>query len=450
MPNDHTSSEKKQNTTKTKVFFICAEKSGNNIIKQVLEELKNNDKYKDLNFENLELKGVVFEDIAKDYNITQLFSPKQLSVFGIGDILFALPRIIDRINDTANAIINFQPDLVLSVDAYDFCIRVAKKVKKIQNKSTDKNYKQITFWHIVAPSVWAYLEGRARTLAKYYNRLFYLLPFEKRYFYPYENSQQGHKFETTFIGFPAVYQNPDTSIKKQNDLIGIMIGSRQKEIKRHKQVALDTILRLKMFNKDLRFVIFSTKDTTDVITKYFKKIKNLTIINNEDEKITTIQKCKFVIAKSGTNNIEIGALKTPMITYYKTSFLTYILGKMFTKVKYINLFNITLDKMVIPELIQKDANANNITWYAVQMLEKDYICNFQVEQVEKAIKKMKNETEYLPLQIVAQHLYDFLLTQQNLTNDNEKTTNNNDRNKKIKNAFDVKKHNDKKDTKNNK
>ena len=95
---------------------------------------------------------------------------------------------------TAKAIIKFQPDLVLSVDAYDFCIRVAKKVRKIQNKTqiNDKNtkFKPITFWHIVAPSVWAYFSGRAKTLAKYYNHLFYLLPFERKYFAPFENKRK--------------------------------------------------------------------------------------------------------------------------------------------------------------------------------------------------------------------------------------------------------------------
>ena len=395
---------------KKKIFFICAEKSGNNIIKQIFEEINNNkEKYDNIDLSNCEFQGVVYEDIAQEFNIKQIFSPKEIAVLGIGDILFALPRILDRITDTAKAIIKFQPDLVLSVDAYDFCIRVAKKVRKIQNKTqiNDKNtkFKPITFWHIVAPSVWAYFSGRAKTLAKYYNHLFYLLPFERKYFAPFENnSSSGHQFSSTFIGFPAVFQEVDNKITKQDNLIGITIGSRKHEIKRHYKIIIDTILRLKMYNKDMQFVILATKETEKQIQEYFKKIKNVSIISDENKKKQTIQKCKIVIAKSGTNNLEIGALKTPMITYYKISTLTRIFAFFFTRLKFVNLINITLNKMVIPELLQNNANGENLAWYVIQMLEKPYICDLQLKNIEKAIAQMKSNDLKTPFMIFCEKL----------------------------------------------
>ena len=159
-----------------KLFVICAEQSGENIIKYILDKIKT-----DYQIENdrLEIMGIVSSDTATMFNIKQIFSPKELAMLGIGDILTKIPSLLDRITDTVNNIMDFQPDLIVSVDTYDFCIRVAKKVRKLTNNPKNLSH-NITMWHIVAPSVWAYWSGRAKTLSKYYDRLFYLLPFEKK------------------------------------------------------------------------------------------------------------------------------------------------------------------------------------------------------------------------------------------------------------------------------
>lgn len=415
-----------------KIFLICCEKSGNNILRQTLQELNKNG----IDLSKCELEGVVFEDIANEFNIKQLFSPKQLAVLGIGDILMALPRILDRISDTAKRIVAFQPDLVLSVDAYEFCIRVAKKVQTLQTKQTT-TYKHIEFWHIVAPSVWAYWSGRAKTLAKYYNHLFYLLPFEGAFFKPLEQRFEGHLFQSTFIGFPAVFQNIDKKITTQENLIGITLGSRGSEIQRHQKIILDTILRLKVYDEDLQFVIFATKDTERKIKHFFLnrrtlRIKNLSIISDELEKKQTMQKCKLIIAKSGTNNIEIGAFGAPMITYYKTSFLTYLFAKIFVKVKFVNLFNITLNKLVVPEFIQQQATADNIANYTIKLIEKPYLIDFQKTEVAKAIEKMKSPDGKTPIQIICEKLCEFLKPDCNKHNDNNKKKNSNFNVKKLK------------------
>ena len=352
-----------------KLFLICCATSGNNILRQTLQQLQANG----IDLSQYELEGIVFEDIAKEFNIRQLFSPKQLSVLGIGDIIMALPRILDRISDTAKRIVEFQPDLVLSVDAYDFCVRVAKKVQTLQTKQNE-TYKHIEFWHIVAPSVWAYWSGRAKTLAKYYNHLFYLLPFEGAFFKPFEQRFEGHLFQSTFIGFPAVFQEIDNKITTQDNLIGITIGSRTSEIKRHQKVIIDIILRLKVYDEGLQFVIFATKDTERKIKHFFLnrrtlRIKNLSIISDELEKKQTMQKCKLIIAKSGTNNIEIGAFGAPMITYYKTSFLTYLFAKIFVKVK---LYELVLRK----EFIIIFVNSSMISLNCIELYSTMFILFF--------------------------------------------------------------------------
>ena len=383
-----------------KIFLICAEKSGNNIIHQVLNRID-----KEI-LKNTELYGVVDDEIAMKYNIKQIFSPEKLAVLGIGDIITKIPSLLDKISYTASKILNIKPDIVISVDAYDFCIRVAKIVKKSNNK--------IKLWHIVAPSVWAYWSGRSKTLSKYYNHLFYFLPFEKPYFKKYEHLGE-NEFLTTFIGYPATFSNninkeeDGYNIERDKNLIGITIGSRVSEINRHISIISKTIMLLKIANKDYQFAILATKDTAEYIRNYFKKYRNIVIIDDDNEKKETIKKCVLIIAKSGTNNIEIGSIGTPMITYYKTSPLTYFFAKLFSKTKLINLFNITLGKMAIPELVQKKLTPENLAKTAFYLINNDEERKKQVDNIKIAINQMQREDKKYPLDIVADNIKQFII-----------------------------------------
>ena len=379
--------------TKTKIFLICAEKSGNNIINRVLSDLKST--IGEQAFSNIDFQGIVYTDTANNFGIKQLFSPEELAVFGIGDIIFRLPQILDRITFTANKILEWQPNLVLSVDAYDFCFRVATKVRSHKTSGTK-------FWHIVAPNVWAHSASRAKKVAKNFHRLFYLLPFEKKYFKPLElRGENG--FISTFIGYPETFQQRNTNITKDDKLIGITIGSRQGEIKRHLGLIVDTIMLLRLCNPLYQYVILATKDTSNQIKQAIKDIKQTTIIDDDNEKQQTIQKCSLVIAKSGTNNVEIGALGTAMITYYKTSKITYFLAKMLVKIKLINLYNITLGKMIIPEFIQQNATANNLAKCANYLMSNQDAREKQLQQIAIAINEMQIKNTS-PTKIVAEEI----------------------------------------------
>ena len=395
---------------KKKVFLICAEKSGNNIIDNVLEKIKS--ELGTQNFSNIDFEGIVYDDVAKKYNIKQLFSPSRLAMFGIGDILLKIPELLDNINYTAKTIIKSKPDIVISVDAYDFCFRVAKKVRKYSKKSKDDKVRNIKMFHIVAPSVWAYFPKRAKNVAKYFNHLFYLLPFEKKYFKPlerYENKQHNiHEFLTTFVGFPATFQTKNPNIQKDIKTVGITVGSRRGEIFRHKDLILNTIMRLKIVDKDLKFYILATKETSKTISNIFSKLKNVFIIDNEQEKKEIIQKCVLILGKSGTNNIEIGALGTPMVIFYKTSPITYWLGRLFATTKLINLYNISLNKMAIPEIIQQKANAENLTNLTLQLLSNATSRQKQIDEINVAIKTMQTHNKKHPIDIIAEKICCFL------------------------------------------
>jgi lipid-A-disaccharide synthase len=383
-----------------KIFLICGEKSGDNLINQILDKInKDNDV-----FNNIELAGIVSDETAKKFNIKQFFNPKELAILGIGDIIFNIPKIIDRITDTVNEINNFKPDLIITIDAYDFCIRVAKKIRKTN--------KTVQIWQIVAPSVWAYWEFRAKILSKYYNRLFYLLPMERNYFKPLEknNYKNSNNFSSTFIGYPASFQEKNTKITKNNKLIGITIGSRKSEVKRHKKLIASVIMKLKIFDNNLNFAIFTTENTEKDIKKLLSDFKNINFFNKKEDKQKIIQECILVIAKNGTNNVEIGALGAPMIIYYKTSILTYLFAKCFAKIKSINLFNIVLNKKIIPEFLQNQATADNLVNEAIRFINDENLRQKQIEEINNAIFLMQRKDKKHPIDIVSEEIVKYLNT----------------------------------------
>ena len=424
-----------------KLFLICAEKSGSNIIKQVLERLQKDG----TNLQDIEMRGVVYDDVANEFHVKPLFSPSEIAVLGIGDILTSIPRIVSKINLTAKEIATWSPDLVLSVDAYDFCYRVVKKAKQMGA--------QTKFIHIVAPSVWAYWSGRAKNVVKYFDHLFYLLPFEKKYFPSNDKAKKkeewGEKkyisqdnnedveiaaesaktevpewflqdiesckkrkkiqtarcnnFTATFVGFPATFQERDADIVKDKKLIGITVGSRRGEIERHKNVMLSTLARLRLMDKNLHFVALATPDFHEELQQFFAPVKNISVVSDEAEKRKMIQQCQLVISKSGTNSIEIGALGTAMIVYYKVAKITAMFARMFAKIRFVNLFNITMHRMIVPELIQSNATAENIANVAYNMVNNEEILDEQLHNVKHAISMMQNQNGK-PIEIISNSL----------------------------------------------
>ena len=424
-----------------KLFLICAEKSGSNIIKQVLERLQKDG----TNLQDIEMRGVVYDDVADEFGVKTLFLPSEIAVLGIGDILTSIPRIVSKINLTAKEIATWSPDLVLSVDAEDLRKRVVKKAKQMGA--------QTKFIHIVAPSVWAYWSGRAKNVVKYFDHLFYLLPFEKKYFpsndkvkkkeewgekkYISQNNQEDveiaaesaktevpewflqdiesckkkkkiqtaryNNFSATFVGFPATFQERDASIIKDKKLIGITVGSRRGEIERHRNIILSALARLRLMDKNLHFVVLATPDFHEELQQFFAPIKNILVVSAEAEKRQMIQQCQLVISKSGTNSIEIGALGTAMIVYYKVAKMTAMFARMFAKIRFVNLFNITMHRMIVPELIQSNATAENIANLAYNMVNNEEILDEQLHNVKHAISMMQNQ-DGKPIEIISNSL----------------------------------------------
>ena len=162
-----------------KIFIITGESSGDKIASLIIKKLKE----KILDIQILAIGG---ENI-KSEKIDCIFDIKDIAYMGFIDVLKNLFSIKEKINLTVKKILEFNPDVVFSVDSPDFSYRVLNKVKNANNK--------IRTVHLVAPQVWAWRENRKKIIYKFIDHLLLLFPFEKKYFEGLiRNSFVGHPF----------------------------------------------------------------------------------------------------------------------------------------------------------------------------------------------------------------------------------------------------------------
>lgn len=361
-----------------KFFIIAGEASGDLLGSKIINEIK------------LQNPHSVFLGVGgklmKESGLKSIFPMEELSVMGFFEVLPHIPKLIKRINFTAQEIINQKPDYIITIDSPDFCFRVIKKVNSLTKA------KKI---HLIAPSVWAYREGRAKKIAKLYDLLLAILPFEPPYFEKYG-------LKTIFIGHPIVEDAPDFAQKKiinsnfrsskkiQEDDIIIYLtpGSRISEVKKIFPEFIGAINLLSKEFSNLKIIIPFVGRTKDLIEQLSKNLQVEYFLIDNFEKKDAMFSSNYALAKSGTNTIEISLYKIPMIIAYKVNFITYLILKFLVKIKYANLINLIMNKEVITEMLQIDCEPKKLFLKLRELISKNNIAELQIKESEEALKIM--------------------------------------------------------------
>ncbi len=368
---------------KKKIFIIAGEKSGDLLGSKIAKQL---------NREEFEISGVGGK-MMENSGVKLFSSIDDISVMGIFEVLPKLFKILKKIKEIAKHIIESEQDIVLTIDAPDFCFRVAKLVKKL-----DRN-KKIKFVHFIAPSVWVYRKNRAKKIAKIYDLLFCILPFEPPYFEKYS-------LRSIFVGHPIFDKNSleyefnknKISYNSDSNIISITSGSRKSEVKVLLPIILDTVEKLKQKYKNLEFHILATENTVDIINNILqdRKIDYIKINTTQEEKNNILANSLLAIAKSGTNTLEIAGYSIPMIVIYRFNFFTNLIAK-FIKIistaKYVNIINVIAKKENIPELILDNCNSKTIFEKVCKLIDNKELRLKQIKTNLDIIKILGYNTE---------------------------------------------------------
>ena len=357
-----------------KIFILTGEASGDKLAAKVIDNLNK------LN-PNIEYLSVGGENL-KRLRIKSIYDLKEITYLGFTNVLLNIFKIKKKINETVQAIENFQPDILFTVDSPDFTLRVAERIKK--------NNPKIRTIHYVAPQVWVWREGRVKKIKKYIDHILLLFNFEKPYF---EKENMSHEF----VGHPLLESKVESGIDinqilgKNKALISIFTGSRQSEINVLAPILLNFIKLMNEKFNDLTYVFHSTKEYSDLIQSKITEnnLKNCEVISDDKIKNHVLQKSIFAVSKSGTVSLEICNAKIPSIILYKMGFINFLIVKMLVKTKFANIINIAAKEEIIPELLQSDCNPNNIFSVVSDYLNNPKKMEVQLSKTQSILNNLK-------------------------------------------------------------
>ena len=360
-----------------KIFILTGEPSGDKLASKVISKLQKNNP----NIEYSCVGGTHLNSLG----IKSIFNLKEITYIGFTSVLLNIFKIKNKINKTVEEIIKFNPDILFSVDSPDFTLRVAEKVKKLNN--------DIKTVHYVAPQVWVWREGRVKKFKKFLDHILLLFDFEKKYF-------DKENIPNTFVGHPLLEHETknkiDLSSIISNDkkIISLFSGSRSSEVNLLLPILIDFINMMNTKFDNFTFVFHATDENKNLISEKINNVnlKNIEVISDENIKKQILNKSTFAVSKSGTVSLEICNAKVPSIIIYKMNFLNFLIVKMLVKIKFANIINIINNKEIIPELIQKECNAKEIYNSVVYFLKNPELMNKQINDCEETLSKIRSKT----------------------------------------------------------
>ena len=305
-----------------------------------------------------------------------------LAVTGFIEVFSHLSDIRAAKNAMEQRLKEWRPNLLILIDYPDFNFMLAKKAKRLA----------IPILYYISPQVWAWRSGRAKKISRLVDRMAVILPFEQEFY-------RQKQIKVDFVGHPLLDSVKPTCSRKEflkrhvlsrdGARVGILPGSRKKEISFILPVFLDAAKRLYDWRKDLVFLLPLAPTLTRAdLEKNGLDDCGLDIKVISGNRYDLMAACDAVMAASGTVTLELAVLNIPMVVSYRTSRLTYFLGRRLIKVQFASLVNLVAGKEVVEELLQDDAQPNKIADAVMRILKDKRKSNRMREQLDDVCKQL--------------------------------------------------------------
>ena len=279
-----------------------------------------------------------------------LFPMERLSVMGVVEVLGRLPELLGIRKSLFNYFSQQPPDLFIGIDAPDFNLPLALKLRK----------KGITTAHYVSPSVWAWRQKRVFKIKEAVDLMLTLLPFEASFY-------QEHNVPVQFVGHPLadlIDINLDTALAKEHwghtkddQIVAVLPGSRGGELKHMGPLFIDVMHRCFRLNPQLKFMVplanaARKSQFEDQLTQSGYELPVQLVDGHARE---VMAGSDAVLVTSGTATLEAMLLKRPMVVAYKWGRITHAIISRLVNTAYISLPNLLADEALVPEFIQEQA-----------------------------------------------------------------------------------------------
>jgi lipid-A-disaccharide synthase len=332
-----------------KIFLIATEESGDRLGASLMKILRQR------LGGAVKFEGVGGQSMARE-GLASLFPIERLSIMGLAAVVKQLPMILRHIRETAAAVTQASPDILVIIDSPDFTHRVARRVR-----ARDPSIPIIDY---VSPSVWAWRPRRARAMRAYVDHVLALLPFEP------EEYRRLRGPPCSYVGHPLTEQigvlRPGVDEQKRRDeqppVLLVLPGSRRSEINHHIAVFGEALGLLQGKGVPFELILPTMPHLQDAVREGVKSWPvQPRIVVGEQERRAAFRIARAALAKSGTVTLELALAAVPMVTAYRTGAVEAWILLRAINVKSVILANLVAGENVVPEFLQHDCTPKKLS-----------------------------------------------------------------------------------------
>ena len=363
------------------VYLIAGEPSGDKLGAALMAGLKTLRP-------DIQFRGIGGPEMTA-LGLKSLFPMAELSIMGLVEILPKVPQLLKRIAETVSDIAQADPDVLITIDSPDFCLRVAGRARKSRP--------DLRTVHYVAPSVWAWRPKRADKMARSIDHVLALLPFEPPY-------MEAAGMSCDFVGHPiATVPVPshedqtalraDLGIPQTAPVLTLLPGSRGSEIRRlgaqFKEVARQVVAA----HEDVHVIVPTVAAQKDTVTELFTGVEFPVHLLHQSgatdqRKLAAFATSTAALAASGTVSLELAAMGTPMVIGYRTSALTTMMVKRMAKIDTATLVNLLTETKLVPEFLFEACTSENLLNATMSLMGDIKVRERQIAGFDKALLKL--------------------------------------------------------------
>ena len=319
-----------------KYYILSGEASGDLHASNLAKYLFENDPQTQIRAWGGDLLRKQGAEVVKDY--------KDLAFMGFIEVALNFKTIVNNLSFCKKDILAYQPDVVILIDYPGFNLRIAKFLHE----------KGIKVFYYISPQVWAWHKSRVKSIKKWVNEMFVILPFEKDFYAKYH-------FSVHYLGHPLldVVEESKKNLASssiasdfgiQKPIIALLPGSRKQEILR----MLPTMLKTSKNLTNYDFVIAGVENHRNLYESLCKGYEVKMIYN---QTYLLLSNSYAAMVTSGTATLETALFNVPQVVCYKGNCISYLIAKHLIKgINYISLVNLIANKGVVTELIQREMN----------------------------------------------------------------------------------------------
>jgi lipid-A-disaccharide synthase len=364
----------------TFIFLVAGEPSGDALGSALISALRQRTGGR------LRIAGIGGERM-QEQGLESLVPLGDLAIMGVAEVLPRAPVILRRVRETVAAIRAMRPDAVVTIDSSGFSWRVAHALRR--------RGEILPLIHYVAPMVWAWRAGRARRMARWYDHLMTLLPFEPPYF-------ERVGLSCAFVGHPVVDSGADRGngtrfrmahgLAVDDLLITVLPGSRSAEVRRLLPIFGATLRRLEDLVGAFRVIVPTVATVAEIVAGAAAEWPGHAILVQQPaEKYDAFAASRVALAASGSVALELALARLPMVVAYRLNPLTEALLDRVLRVRQVNLVNLLIGRPLVSELLGPNCTPARLADSLTELLCDERVRAAHRQGYDEAVRRLAED-----------------------------------------------------------